>query len=242
MDQIMTGAATPAQIAGLRRVDEDEAADVGRGDRAGRHDAALRPPSADRRDRHRHRRRGRHRRRRRQHREPVHDGRRSWWRPPGCRWSSTATGPRRPLSGGADTLEALGVRIDLGPDEVARSVAEVGIGFAFAPQFHPSYRHAASGAPRDRRADGVQSAWAADESGCAAGRADRLRVGRSGRGDGRGVRHPPLQRAGGARRRRARRADHDDDEHHLAGAGGHRGAADLRSGGVRVRARRIRAS
>ncbi|MDT5192378.1 MAG: anthranilate phosphoribosyltransferase, partial [Mycobacterium sp.] len=47
------------------------------------------------------------------------------------------------LSGGADTLEALGVRIDLGPDDVARSVAAVGIGFAFAPQFHPSYRHAA---------------------------------------------------------------------------------------------------
>ncbi len=46
------------------------------------------------------------------------------------------------LSGGADMLEALGVRIDLGPEEVARSVAEVGIGFAFAPQFHPSYRHA----------------------------------------------------------------------------------------------------
>jgi len=46
------------------------------------------------------------------------------------------------LSGGADTLEALGVRIDLGPDDVARSVAEVGIGFCFAPQFHPSYRHA----------------------------------------------------------------------------------------------------
>lgn len=46
------------------------------------------------------------------------------------------------LSGGADTLEALGVRIDLGPEEIARSVAEVGIAFAFAPQFHPSYRHA----------------------------------------------------------------------------------------------------
>ena len=46
------------------------------------------------------------------------------------------------LSGGADTLEALGVRIDLGPDDVARSVAEVGIGFCFAPQFHPSYKHA----------------------------------------------------------------------------------------------------
>lgn len=46
------------------------------------------------------------------------------------------------LSGGADTLEALGVRIDLGPDDVARSVAEIGIGFCFAPQFQPSYRNA----------------------------------------------------------------------------------------------------
>ncbi|BCO35589.1 anthranilate phosphoribosyltransferase [Mycobacterium heckeshornense] len=48
------------------------------------------------------------------------------------------------LAGGADTLEALGVRIDLGPDEVARSVADVGIGFCFAPTFHPSYRHASA--------------------------------------------------------------------------------------------------
>ncbi len=47
------------------------------------------------------------------------------------------------LSGGADTLEALGVRIDLGPEQVVRSLAEVGIGFCFAPTFHPSYRHAA---------------------------------------------------------------------------------------------------
>jgi anthranilate phosphoribosyltransferase len=48
------------------------------------------------------------------------------------------------LSGGADTLEALGVRIDSGPDEVVRSVAEVGIGFCFAPRFQPSYQHAAA--------------------------------------------------------------------------------------------------
>ncbi|ORB11608.1 anthranilate phosphoribosyltransferase [Mycobacterium noviomagense] len=48
------------------------------------------------------------------------------------------------LAGGADTLEALGVRIDLGPDEVARCLAEVGIGFCFAPTFHPSYRHASA--------------------------------------------------------------------------------------------------
>jgi anthranilate phosphoribosyltransferase len=48
------------------------------------------------------------------------------------------------LSGGADMLEALGVRIDLGPEQVARSLAEVGIGFCFAPTFHPSYRHASA--------------------------------------------------------------------------------------------------
>ncbi len=44
--------------------------------------------------------------------------------------------------GSADLLEALGVRIDLGPDEVARCVAEVGVGFMFAPRFHPAMRHA----------------------------------------------------------------------------------------------------
>ncbi|ORA58835.1 anthranilate phosphoribosyltransferase [Mycobacteroides franklinii] len=48
------------------------------------------------------------------------------------------------LAGGADTLEELGVRIDLGAEQVARSVAEVGIGFCFAPHFHPSYRYASS--------------------------------------------------------------------------------------------------
>jgi anthranilate phosphoribosyltransferase len=48
------------------------------------------------------------------------------------------------LAGGADTLEALGVRIDLGPEQVARSLADVGIGFCFAPTFHPSYRHASA--------------------------------------------------------------------------------------------------
>jgi len=49
-------------------------------------------------------------------------------------------------SGGADVLEALGVHIDLGPEEVAQSVAEAGIGFCFAPLFHPALRFAA--APR----------------------------------------------------------------------------------------------
>jgi anthranilate phosphoribosyltransferase len=45
--------------------------------------------------------------------------------------------------GAADVLEALGVAVDLGPDGVARCVAEVGIGFMFAPAYHPSFRYAA---------------------------------------------------------------------------------------------------
>lgn len=44
--------------------------------------------------------------------------------------------------GSADVLEALGVRIDLAPDGVTRCVAEAGIGFLFAPLFHPSFRFA----------------------------------------------------------------------------------------------------
>ena len=45
--------------------------------------------------------------------------------------------------GSADLLEALGVRIDLGPQEVARCIDEVGMGFLFAPHFHPAMKHAA---------------------------------------------------------------------------------------------------
>jgi len=45
--------------------------------------------------------------------------------------------------GSADLLEALGVRIDLPPADVARCAAEAGIGFCFAPVFHPALRHAA---------------------------------------------------------------------------------------------------
>ncbi|MBB5918014.1 anthranilate phosphoribosyltransferase [Nocardia transvalensis] len=45
-------------------------------------------------------------------------------------------------SGGADVLEALGIRIALDPDAVARCVHEVGIGFCFAPLFHSGLRFA----------------------------------------------------------------------------------------------------
>lgn len=45
-------------------------------------------------------------------------------------------------TGSADLLEELGVRIDCGPADVARCVADAGIGFCFAPRFHPAMRHA----------------------------------------------------------------------------------------------------
>lgn len=45
-------------------------------------------------------------------------------------------------SGSADTLEALGVVIDLGPAGVASCVEDSGMGFCFAPHFHPGMRHA----------------------------------------------------------------------------------------------------
>ena len=44
-------------------------------------------------------------------------------------------------SGAADVLEALGVAIDLPPDAVSACVEEAGIGFCFAPVFHPAMRH-----------------------------------------------------------------------------------------------------
>ena len=44
--------------------------------------------------------------------------------------------------GSADVLEALGVKIDLGPAGVAACVREAGIGFMFAPRYHPAMRHA----------------------------------------------------------------------------------------------------
>src|SRR5712691_388238 len=43
--------------------------------------------------------------------------------------------------GSADVLEALDARIDLGPEEVALCVQEVGFGFIFAPAYHPAMKH-----------------------------------------------------------------------------------------------------
>jgi anthranilate phosphoribosyltransferase len=46
-------------------------------------------------------------------------------------------------SGSADVLEALGVNINLTPEQVGRSISEVGLGFMFAPSHHGAMKHAA---------------------------------------------------------------------------------------------------
>ncbi|HZL84671.1 MAG TPA: anthranilate phosphoribosyltransferase [Candidatus Krumholzibacteria bacterium] len=57
--------------------------------------------------------------------------------------------------GSADLLEALGLRLDLGPDGIATLLQDTGFGFLFAPRHHPAMRHAASA----RRALGVRTVF-----------------------------------------------------------------------------------
>jgi anthranilate phosphoribosyltransferase len=54
----------------------------------------------------------------------------------GNRSISSATG------GSAELMEALGVRFAMSPEETARAVREIGIGFLFAPRMHPAMKHA----------------------------------------------------------------------------------------------------
>jgi anthranilate phosphoribosyltransferase len=58
-------------------------------------------------------------------------------------------------SGSADVFEALGVNVAAAPGVVERCLIEAGIGFFFAPTFHPSMRHAAP----TRRELGVRTAF-----------------------------------------------------------------------------------
>ena len=57
--------------------------------------------------------------------------------------------------GSADVLEALGVKIDLSPEGVARCLNEVGFGFMFAQRYHPSMRFAAG----PRREIGIRTVF-----------------------------------------------------------------------------------
>ncbi len=58
-------------------------------------------------------------------------------------------------SGSADVLEALGAKIDLGPESVQRCLERTGFGFMFAQRFHPSMRFAAG----PRREIGIRTVF-----------------------------------------------------------------------------------
>ena len=57
--------------------------------------------------------------------------------------------------GSADVLEALGVKIELDAEGVRRCIEEAGIGFMFAPAYHPAMRHAAG----PRREIGIRTVF-----------------------------------------------------------------------------------
>jgi len=46
-------------------------------------------------------------------------------------------------SGSADVMEALGININLSPERIAQCIAEVGLGFMFAPNHHPAMKNVA---------------------------------------------------------------------------------------------------
>src|SRR3954464_11156279 len=59
----------------------------------------------------------------------------------GCAVAKHGNRSATSLSGSADVLEALGARIDLAPDAVARCIGEAGFGFMFAPAHHQATRY-----------------------------------------------------------------------------------------------------
>ena len=116
------------------------------------------------------------------------------------------------LSGSADVFEALGVRVTAPPAVVERCLADAGIGFFFAPTFHPSMRHA--GATRGaRRPDGVQPARTADESRRRDPPAGRRAAAGVHRAAGAGAAAARIGAGLGRARRRRHRRDLDDRLH-----------------------------
>ena len=62
----------------------------------------------------------------------------------GCRVAKHGNRAMSSRCGSADLLSALGVSIETSPAAAARCIDEIGIGFLYAPLYHPSLRHAAT--------------------------------------------------------------------------------------------------
>ena len=132
-------------------------------------------------------------------------------------------------SGAADVLGALGVKIDLRPEEITRCIYEAGIGFMFAPAHHPAMKNVGADPRRARHPHDLQSARAAVESGRRQAPDGRRVFQAMGRADGAGAEESRLRmRLGGARLRRPRR-DHHVGPDHRRGAGERHRSAPSRS-------------
>jgi anthranilate phosphoribosyltransferase len=59
----------------------------------------------------------------------------------GCRVAKHGNRSATSQCGSADVLEALGGRIDVGVEEIAECIREIGFGFMFAPMHHPAFKH-----------------------------------------------------------------------------------------------------
>jgi anthranilate phosphoribosyltransferase len=59
----------------------------------------------------------------------------------GCRVAKHGNRSATSQCGSADVLQALGGRIDVGPETVEECIREIGFGFMFAPRHHPAFKH-----------------------------------------------------------------------------------------------------
>ena len=143
MEQVLSGAATSAQLAGVRRRAAGQGGVGRRGGRPGGRHARARPTARLRPGRPA----GGPRRRRAPGATGAHTVNISTMSALVCAAAGAPVvkhGNRAASSstGTADVLEQLGVAIDLGPEGVVASVRRVGIGFCFAQTHHPAMRHA----------------------------------------------------------------------------------------------------
>ena len=160
--EIMEGNASEAQIAAFlialrtKGETEDELAGLAQTMRA------LATPVRPERDG--PRRHGRHRRRTARR---STSRRRPRCSPPaaGCAVAKHGNRSATRLSGSADVLEALGARLDVPPEGVARQIDEAGFGFMFAPAHHAATRHVVPVRKAARRPHDLQPARPADEPG-----------------------------------------------------------------------------
>ena len=141
-------------------------------------------------------------------------------------------------SGSADVLEALGVKLELTPEQVRRCIDEASIGFMFAPAFHPAMRFAAG----PRREIGIRTVFniLGPLTNPAGATHQLLGVADSSLGRMMAevlLRLGSVARAGGPRRRQGRRDEHLRSHSDLGALRGQHPRVHRHAGGCRTDSR-----